>query len=115
MSSIGEGLFLLQATHPSLSVGTQQASELPESFGVTPAWPNPFSGQVTLELDIKSAGALRVSVLDMLGRELTVLREGAVQAGPETIRFDGSGLTPGVYMVRLDLDGVVVTKPITRQ
>ncbi len=115
LSSIGEGLFLVQATHPSLSVGTQQAAEIPGTFRVTTAWPNPFSGQVTLELDMEVAGGLRVSVLDMLGRELSVLREGVVRPGPETIRFDGSGLTPGVYMVRLDLDGVVITRPITRQ
>lgn len=115
VSSIGEGLFLLQATHPSLSVGTEQIAEIPETFSVAPAWPNPFTGLVALELDVKTAGSLRVSILDMLGREVSVLREGVVQPGPESIRIDGSGMAPGVYMVRLDLDGAVITKSITRQ
>jgi choice-of-anchor B domain-containing protein len=115
VSSIGEGLFLLEPTHPSLSVGTQQAAGIPGTFSVTAAWPNPFSGPVTLELAVENAGSLRVTVLDLLGRELSVLREGAVQPGSETIRFDGSGLAPGVYMVRMDLDGVTITRPITRQ
>ena len=45
---------------------------------------------------------MRLSVHDLLGRELAVVAAGAWPAGTHVIPFDGRGLASGVYAWRLE-------------
>ncbi len=75
------------------------------------AYPNPARARVTVAVDVPSAGSVSVAVYDALGRRVDVLHEGAAPAGSLTLVFDPdeSGLPAGVYVVRAEGSGAVVT------
>ena len=63
--------------------------------------PNPSTGRTSMTLSVAEAQAVRVTVLDALGREVAVLHDGPLAAGQlHRLVFDGSGLPAGVYVVR---------------
>ena len=63
--------------------------------------PNPATGRTTARVDVPAAQALRVTVLDALGRTVATLHDGPAVAGPLALHVDVSALAPGVYVVRV--------------
>ena len=62
--------------------------------------PNPAGGRVEVVVSLAAAQAVRVVVLDALGREVAVLLDSEAAAGDRTIGVDTSSLPAGVYVVR---------------
>lgn len=75
---------------------------VPTAFALHGAYPNPFTEAVTLTLDLDRAQDVRLVMFDVLGREVRVLADGAHAPGRHTVRVDGTGLSSGVYFVRLE-------------
>ncbi len=67
--------------------------------------PNPFSAVTTIRADLASAGHVRLEVIDILGRTMTVLQDGVMSPGGHIWSFNGAGHPPGVYLCRLTVDG----------
>ena len=76
--------------------------------------PNPFRHEARLGLDLPAPGTVRAEALDVLGRRVAVLYAGSAPAGPLALRLDGSTLAPGAYLVRVTVDGAVLTRPLVR-
>ncbi len=55
---------------------------------------------------------VRLVVYDLLGREVAQLMDGEKQAGQYVVRFDGSRLSSGVYLYRLQTGGFTQTKKL---
>jgi hypothetical protein len=68
--------------------------------------PNPFNPQteIAFRLDRNAHTVLRV--YDARGRAVTTLVDGDMAAGDHTVHFDGKGLASGLYVYRLEIDGV---------
>lgn len=64
-------------------------------------YPNPFNPTTVIRYALKQQVVVRLSVHDVLGREIAVLLDQAVQPGDHSIRFDGNGLAGGMYIYRL--------------
>ena len=62
--------------------------------------PNPASSAATARLTVGGAGPVRVAVYDVLGREVAVVHDGPLGAGPHALPLDSATLVPGVYVVR---------------
>ncbi len=75
--------------------------------------PNPARDVVRIGYAIPEAGAVRLSVYDLMGREISVLVDGVVPAGPHTATWDGGSLSAGVYVYRLEANGIVRTRMVT--
>jgi hypothetical protein len=58
---------------------------------------------------------VRLTVYDILGREVATLVDGMQQPGPHEARFDGGGLSSGVYLYRLQTAGFVQQKKMILQ
>ena len=74
--------------------------------------PNPSSGTVRLALTLPAPADVRLSILDVLGREVAVLSEGRRSSGSHVAEWDARAAAPGVYLVRLVADGSVRTQPL---
>lgn len=74
-----------------------------------PAAPNPFNPATTLRWRQEATAALRLEVLDLLGRSVALLHDGPAAAGEHEAAFDGAGLPSGVYMTRLSGEGRMET------
>jgi hypothetical protein len=78
----------------------------PALAGLTGAWPNPFNPRVTVSFALRRAGAARLAVCDLRGREVMVLVDGAFPAGAHAATWDGRDragrpLPSGVYVAVL--------------
>ncbi len=71
--------------------------------------PNPSSSGARVSFATPEAGSVRVSVIDVQGREVAVLIDGSLSAGRHEARLDGN-LAAGVYVVRLETAGLVLTR-----
>jgi hypothetical protein len=59
---------------------------------------------------LPKASDVRLSVYDMLGREVSVLVDERKDAGVYEVKFDGSNLASGVYFYRLHAGDFVQSK-----
>ena len=71
--------------------------------------PNPSAGSARVAFAVPEAGAARLTVVDVQGREVAVLTDGLVEAGRHEVRLGGP-LAAGVYLVRLEAGGTVRTR-----
>lgn len=82
---------------------------------LAPSYPNPFSSRTTLSYTLARRTAVRLSVFDMLGREVATVVDQVQAAGPHTAVFDAAGLPGGVYVYRLQTDEGVATQALLLQ
>lgn len=69
-------------------------------------YPNPFSNQATLELDLKVNSNVEIDVVDLVGKKLkSVLANGNLAEGNHKFTINKDGLTQGMYFVRLVANG----------
>lgn len=66
------------------------------------AYPHPFREATTLRYTLDAAGPVRVTVVDLLGREVARLVDAAQAPGPHEVRLPGHDLAPGTYVVRVE-------------
>jgi hypothetical protein len=83
---------------------------IPVRFGLSQNYPNPFNPDTKIHYELKSHGQVRLSVYDLMGREVAVLVEGIQNAGSYTVTFSGAGLHSGIYFYRLQTTKEVITK-----
>ncbi len=76
----------------------------PEAHRIGPVYPHPvpMDGEATIVLDVPPGTAVRLTLVDLLGRERAVLCE-AAPSGGASVAFSPSRLhlSPGVYLLRL--------------
>ena len=77
------------------------ASEAPTVLTLDAPRPNPARGATTVGYNLPAAGPARLSVVDLLGREVAVLADGDGAAGRHTATVSTARLAAGVYVVRL--------------
>lgn len=77
----------------------------PESVRLHPAYPNPFNPGTEIRWSMETAGPVRLTVVDLMGREVAVLAESTYPAGSHAARFDADGLASGMYLAVLEAQG----------
>jgi hypothetical protein len=78
-----------------------EASSLPNDFVLYQNYPNPFNPTTTVRFEVRGSGLVRLSVFDVLGREVASLVNGELAAGEYSIPFPADGLASGEYFYRL--------------
>ena len=68
-------------------------------------WPNPARGAARLAFTVPTAGPVRLSVVDVLGREVAVLADGARDAGRHEVAVPAGRLAAGTYAIVLRAGG----------
>jgi hypothetical protein len=63
--------------------------------------PNPFNPATTVTFTINTAEQVRLSVFDLLGREVAMLTDAPYEAGEHQVTFDAGELPSGQYIARL--------------
>jgi hypothetical protein len=74
---------------------------VPKVFALDQNYPNPFNPTTVVSFQLPMASEVRLVVYDLLGREVAVVANERRTAGSHEVRFDGSGLSTGVYFYRL--------------
>jgi len=74
--------------------------------------PHPVTTTARISFHTPESSPVRLEVLDVLGRRVNVLTEGSLQADTHEVAFDAMPLTAGVYLLRLESGGAVLTRPL---
>ena len=71
-------------------------------FELLNCYPNPFNPATSLRYEIPKRSSVRIVVFDALGRQVAELVNAIQEAGWHQAHFDGSGLSSGIYLGRLE-------------
>ena len=92
------------------AVRRQPDAASPQRFELRQNYPNPFNPTTVIRGHWTGDSRVRLVVYDVLGREVAVLADGRYPAGTVDFTFDGAGLSSGVYMYRLNVNGFTATR-----
>ncbi len=89
--------------------GAQDPGMLPR---LLPNYPNPFNPSTTIHLQLARSGNVSLTLYDCGGREVAQVFEGHLPAGMQRITLEADGLSSGVCIARLSVDGQTRSKKI---
>jgi hypothetical protein len=82
----------------------------PSRFALLPNAPNPVRGTTQLRYMLSEEATVSLRVYDLLGRRVASLVDAEQRAGRYTVTLDGTSLSSGTYVVRLQADGQTATR-----
>lgn len=92
-------------------IGIQAISgEMPQHFSLSQNYPNPFNPVTKITFQLPKAGPVKLTVYDMLGREVVTLVNGNLNAGTYNADWNALNFAGGVYFYKLDTEGFMETK-----
>jgi len=95
----------------SQGVGIKKIStEIPSLFSLSQNYPNPFNPNTKIKFDLPKNVNVKLTLYDMLGREIETLVNEQLNAGSYEVNWDGTKYTSGVYYYRLNAGEFVETK-----
>jgi hypothetical protein len=74
---------------------------IPEMFNLAQNYPNPFNPKTTIQFDLPVDSQVKLTIFDILGREVVTLVDEKMQAGSQTVSFDAAQYPTGVYFYHL--------------
>jgi len=89
----------------ALAVSIEEDVYLPQGALLHQNYPNPFNPGTTITFDLAESGPVRITIYDITGRLIKELQNGVFPAGEHALRWDASGISSGIYLVRLDAAG----------
>lgn len=82
-------------------------------FALLPNYPNPFNPETVIPFDIPREGHVELTLYNLLGQAVATVFSGRLEAGAHEVRFNAQGSPSGLYIVRLEADGAVLTRTMT--
>ena len=73
-------------------------------------YPNPFNASTIIEFDLPHASIVKLTVYDLLGRQVRILAEGYRREGNHTVTFDATDLSSGIYLYKLQAGEAIETR-----
>lgn len=112
-----ENVFWLAGTYGAVNNRTtiaKVANNDPTLFLASPEeaevhiYPNPSSEYLEVSFFIEQRENLRFRVVDLTGKEITVLMEDRAKAGTSRFRFSTTPLSPGTYILLIENEGALI-------
>jgi|GEM_PF-4967912 len=107
------GKFVSGLTKGFSSGKTNNEKKVDSQISLSNNYPNPFNPTTIIEFTIPENGKVRIEVFNALGQRVAILANSFYQAGTHSVQFDGSSLSSGLYIYRLNMDGVTITRTMT--
>jgi hypothetical protein len=89
-----------------LDVPPQPRVQQPSGFRLCANYPNPFNPSTMIVVYMERAARATVRVFDITGRLVETLIQGEVPAGEHRLHWSAQGLASGVYICRLETEGI---------
>ena len=85
---------------------------LPQEYSLDQNYPNPFNPVTTIGFSLPAQGRTRLTVYDLLGRQVATLLDEDRPAGRHAVRFDARNLSSGTYFYRLESGTFTATRKL---
>lgn len=83
---------------------------IPLGFSLSQNYPNPFNPFTVIKFDIARTGYTKLTIYDILGREVSIPVNENLNPCSYSINFDASKLTSGTYFYKLESGDISETK-----
>jgi len=80
-----------------------------KEFKLNKNYPNPFNPTTKISYEIPISSFVKITVYNILGKEVKTLVDSYQNAGVHTIEFNASSLSSGIYICRMQSNGFVST------
>jgi hypothetical protein len=110
--SLPTGIFSYRVSGELLSEITSivpGAGASPGGVALEQNYPNPFNPRTFIPYRLASSSSVRLSIVDLLGRELALLVDGPQNPGRHVVPWNAANMPSGVYFCRLRTGGIVRT------
>jgi len=97
-------LFKYSSNPSSISENTNESLE----FRMHQNFPNPFNSSTTIKYSIKKNSFIKIQIFDINGREVKTIASEKKSPGDYQVKFEGSGLSSGVYFYSLFADYILI-------
>jgi hypothetical protein len=88
---------------------SQTPNSVPGKFELSQNYPNPFNPSTKISYTLAAKGMTRLSVYDILGREVAVLVNEIQNVGSHDVTFTANNFSSGVYFYKLSNSGTTTT------
>ena len=85
---------------------------MPSSFTLEQNYPNPFNPSTMIRFALPNRSHVVLTIFNALGQQVAELVNGDIESGYHEARFDGSGLSSGMYFYRLQAGDLADTKKL---
>ncbi len=103
--------FVLARYHSGLNVGIETKDNVEINFSINP---NPVADQAILSFSLKEAVRVRAEVINTFGSIVASITDEYYPEGEYQLRWDGSGLPAGVYIVKMTVGDMIYTSKIVK-
>jgi hypothetical protein len=79
-------------------------ANIPQNFGITSAYPNPFNPETTIEFELPTTSHINLTIYNLQGEIVAVLLEGDIPAGQYGVKWNASNFAAGTYIYLLKSD-----------
>ncbi len=93
--------------------GRRDAGKVNRSLFGLEAFPNPFNNSTRLTLELKENTTVKITIYDLLGRQVAILADGNLPSGRHDIIWEAGDLPSGIYLCRVKAGDVSATEKIT--
>lgn len=100
----------LQITNATVDV--ENENDKPLTYELYQNYPNPFNPLTTIEFALPVSGKVRLSLYDILGRQVREIASGFFNAGKHKVKLDASNLSSGVYYYKLEANDFISVKKL---
>lgn len=91
-------------------LGVTTTIEIPNRYYLNQNYPNPFNPSTTIKYGLPKTSMVKITMYDLLGREVDVLVNEMKTAGTYDAKFDGTNMASGVYFYRIEAGDFIDTK-----
>jgi hypothetical protein len=91
-------------------VSTDKSINVARTFGLMQNYPNPFNPTTNITYSLPRRASVKLQVFDLSGHSIKTLVDEEQTPGTYTVPFDGTRLTSGVYIYRLQSGNQMITK-----
>jgi len=92
------------------SVGVDGENGIPTVYALSQNYPNPFNPSTKIKFSLPENGMVSLKIYDILGREVMTLINEELSASYQTVEFNASQLSSGIYFYRLKVNNFTSVK-----
>lgn len=85
----------------------------PDKFVLNQNYPNPFNPSTVLSYNLKTDGAVKLTVFNLVGQSVRVLVDDFQTSGYYEVTFDANDLPAGIYLYKLQVGAYSSVKRMT--
>jgi hypothetical protein len=105
-----EEILFLYSKHAVPTSVDEGLTMLPVKYDLLQNFPNPFNPETKIVFDLPEESHVKITISDMLGREVAILLNEIKTAGRHYLQFKDENISSGVYIYRLEAGNKIFSK-----